>query len=190
MPPLHECCCARHPVPRNCNMNTWIFSAGLADGGPPPNNSTQTFALAVSSANPFAHLRKAFHHLERAQDHLADSRFGAAAFDARLAVYHATRAYIAFKTGKPSRTPRRIHTQFTCLATLAHDIPPDLQRSVSVSLRAALSLHEQNEVSQVSFTEAADAAGQAQSVITLVSTPLPTLNEQGSDFPEIRSAHG
>lgn len=154
-----------------------------------PIHPNPTIVLAGSSANPLAHLRKAFHHLERAQDRLADSRFGAAALDARLAVYYATRAYIAAKTGKPSRTPRRVHLQFACLATLAHDVPPGLQKFVSRSLKS-LSLYQQGQAPDASFAETADAVGQAQAFITLVATTLPMPNEQGSDFPEIRSGHG
>ena len=149
----------------------------------------QTFAVAFSTADPFAHLRKASHHLERAQDALAGRRFDRAFLDAHLAVYHAARAYVAAKTGKPSRTPRRVHAQFACLATLAHDVPPSLQKSVSRSLKA-LSLHQQGETPDASFAETAGAVGNAQAFITLVDVSLPTLNEQGSDFPEIRLGHG
>jgi hypothetical protein len=155
----------------------------------PPTDPNQTFAFAISAADPSAHLRKASHHLERAQGALAGRRFDTAFLDAHLAVYHAARAYVAAKTGKPSRTPRRVHLQFACLATLAHDVPDSLQKVVSVSLKA-LSLYQQGEAPDVSFAETAGAVGNAQAFIVVVDASLQTPNEQEADFPEIRSGHG
>lgn len=154
-----------------------------------PIDPNQTFALEVSTADPFVHLRKARHHLERAEKRIADSRLDTALLDAHLAVYHAVRAYIAAKTGKPSRTPRRIHMQFARLVTLAHDIPPSLQKSVSRSLKA-LSLYQQGEASKAPSIEIAGTVGQAQTFITLVAASLPIFGEQGADLSEIRIGHG
>jgi hypothetical protein len=132
-----------------------------------------TIALAVFNPNPFAHLRKARQHLDRAQNQMADSCWAIAALHAHHAAYHATHAYIAAKTGRSSRTPRRVHAQFARLATLAHDVPLPLQRFVSLSLKA-ISVFEQHEGSDATFAEAAGAVGKAGEFIGLVTASVST----------------
>lgn len=133
----------------------------------------RTIAPAFFYPHRFGHLSKAHNHYERAQSEISDCRWAFAALDAYHAAYHAARAYIVTKTGKVSRTPRRIHAQFASLATLAQDVPLPLQRFVSFALRA-VSLYEQDAVFDASSAEAADAVGKAGEFIELVTASTST----------------